>query len=505
MKVSTRLAAGSGLVFVLLTAVLAYEVVQVNRLARLSGELAKSGLAAAELALEQIADLGEMEAALRKFAVTGDPDYATRARQIADAVDARQGALAELDLAPEVRTECGEFENLWRSVRGDLPGGALEESSFEHLLGRLRRAQDKALAVSAAARRSVSEEASRAEASAREARRISYAAALVALLVGGAALVLTVRSIQVPLSRLARGTRAVAQGHFDQRVESAGGDEFASLAADFNEMVRRLGELDQMKKDLLSHVSHELKAPLAAMEETNQLLVEGIPGPITEDQHRLLDLNLQSVRRLSALIAKLLDLSRMEAGVMEYDMRARDLAPVLEGPAAEMEVLAREKGVRIALDLPAQPFMVRGDGDRLYQVVANLLENAIKFSPPGQEVLVSARRFDASPQALPEEVRGRLPWDTSAQGAVLVTVADRGPGIPEDQREAIFERFHQVPRGRRRAGGGVGLGLTICREIAHAHRGALWVTDREGGGSLFTFALPELRQEEVPAQPGGLE
>jgi signal transduction histidine kinase len=504
MRVSTRLATGSGLVFLLLSAVLAYEVVQVDRLARLSGELAKSGLAAAELALEQISDLGDLEAALRKFAVTGDPDYAVRARQIAKAVNARQGAMAALDLSPEVRSECSSFEDLWRVVSGALPASAPDKPSLEDLLRRLKLAEDKALAVSAAARRSVGEEAARAEASAREARRVSYAAALAALLVGAAALVLTVRSIQVPLSRLARGTRAVAQGRFDQRVEAAGGDEFSALAADFNEMVRRLGELDQMKKDLLSHVSHELKTPLAAMEETNQLLVEGIPGPVTEDQRRLLDLNLQSVRRLSALIAKLLDLSRMEAGVMEYDMRARDMVPLLQGPAAELEALARDKGVRVALDLGAGPLLVRGDGDRLYQVVTNLLENAIKFSPPGQEILLSARRLDGAPEVWPEEVRGRLPWDGSAGGAVLISVADRGPGVPEDQREAIFERFHQVRRGRGRSGSGVGLGLTICREIALAHRGTLWVADREGGGSLFTFALPALPREEAPTQPGGL-
>jgi signal transduction histidine kinase len=504
MKVSTRLATGSGMVFLLLTAVLAYEVVQVNRLARLSGEIARSGLAAAELALEQIADLGDLEAALRKFAVTGDPDYAARARQIAKAVDTRQGAIASLDLSPEVRSECGAFEDLWRPVPGALPVGAPEEASLENLLRQLKRAQDKAHAVSTSARRSVDEEAARAGASAREARRISYAAALAALLVGAAALVLTVRSIQVPLSRLARGTRTVAQGRFDQRVEAAGGDEFASLAADFNEMVRRLGELDQMKKDLLSHVSHELKAPLAAMGETNQLLVEGIPGPITEDQRRLLDLNLQSVRRLSALIAKLLDLSRMEAGVMEYDMRSLDVVPLLRGPAAELEALALEKGLRVTLDVGAGPLRVRGDSDRLYQVVANLLENAIKFSPPGQEVLLSARHADAASQALPREVEGRLSWDVSERGAVLISVADRGPGVPEDQREAIFERFHQVPKGRGRSGGGVGLGLTLCREIALAHGGTVWMIDRDGGGSLFTFALPALPREDAPARPGGL-
>ncbi len=502
MKVSTRLAAGSGLVFLLLTAVLAYEVVQVDRLARLSGELARSGLAAAEQALEQIADLGDLEANLRKFAVTGDPDYAARARQIAQAVDARRSAMADLDLAPEVRSECSEFGERWEPVKRGLPREAAEEAPIEGLLARLRRAQDQALAVSVAARRSVDEEAARAGAAARRARNVSYAAALAALLVGAAALVVTVRSLQVPLARLARGTRAVAQGRFDQRVEASGGNEFAALAEDFNEMVRRLGELDQMKKDLLSHVSHELKAPLAAMEETNQLLVEGIPGPVTEDQRRLLDLNLQSVRRLRALISKLLDLSRMEAGVMEYDMRARDLVPLLRGPAGEMEILARERGVGLALDLPGAPLQVRGDGDRLYQVVANLLENALKFSPRGQEVLLAARRIDA-PEVPAAGLSGRLPGEGSSRGAVVVTVADRGPGVPADQREAIFERFHQVPMGRARSGGGVGLGLTICREIARAHGGAVWVEQRPGGGSLFTFALPALTNDETPTGSGG--
>ena len=498
MRVATRLAASSGLVFLLLTAVLAYEVAQVNRLARLSGGLARSGLAAAELSIEQIADLGDLEATAKKGFVTRDPDYSIRVRDLADRVSSRQERMAALGLSEGVRTQWALFGTAWRPVRLAIPGLATGRVAEEDFLARLGRAQAQALAVATATRVAIREDAARAQSSAGRASALSLAAASVALLVGAVALTLAVKSIQGPLTRLARGTRAVAQGRFDRLLEIGGGDEFALLAADFNQMVKKLGELDQMKKDLLSHVSHELKAPLAAMQETNQLLLEGIPGPVTEDQRRLIDLNLQSARRLSALIAKLLDLSRMEAGFMDYDLRPQDLAPILRGACGEMQVLAGERGVGLSLSLPPDPLWIFGDADRLYQVVANLLENAIKFSPRGGEVSISASFATDVPPHTPGRVRGSMTWDPSMKGATLVTVADRGPGIPPDQRERIFERFHQVPRGRGREGGGVGLGLAICREIVSAHGGALWATDNAGQGSLFTVALEPLSSADSP-------
>ena len=502
MRVSTRLATSSGLVFLLLTGVLAYEVGQVNRLARLSGGLARSGLAAAELSIEQIADLGDLEAGAKKAFVTRDPDYSIRVRDLADRVSSRQEKMASLGLSEGVRTQWDLFGTAWRPVRLAIPGfvtGKVVENEF---LGSLGRAQAQALALATATRVAIREDAARAQSSADRASVLSLAAASMALLVGAVALTLTVRSIQRPLTRLARGTRAVAQGHFDELIEIRGGDEFALLAADFNQMVKKLGELDQMKKDLLSHVSHELKAPLAAMQETNQLLLEGIPGPVTEDQRRLIGLNLQSARRLSALIAKLLDLSRMEAGVMDYDLRPHDLSPVLRGACGEMQALAGERGVALRLSLPPHPLWIFGDADRLYQVVANLLENAIKFSPRGSEVRLAASLAEDLPPHTPERVRPSLAWDPSGKEAVLVSVSDSGPGIPADQRDKIFERFHQVPRGRGREGGGVGLGLAICREIVSAHGGAIWVANSDGQGSLFTVALAPLPSADPPvAEP----
>lgn len=501
MKVSTQLAAGTGLVFLLLTAVLAYEVGQVDRLARLGRDMARSGLLAGELSIEQIADLGDLEATARKSFVTLDPDYAVKTWDLARRIGQRRDEMAGLGLSGDVQAQWARFDALWRPVlhaSHDLPSDAAGQEVF---LEGLKRVQTQAFAVAAATRASVRAEVARAGEAARRARTVSYAAALAALLVGAAALVLTVRSIHRPLARLARGAQWVAEGRFDQRVEVGGGDEFARLSADFNRMVDRLGELDQMKKDLLSHVSHELKAPLAAIQETNQLLLEGLPGPVTGDQRRLLDLNLQSVRRLSGLIAKLLDLARMEAGVLDYDLGPCDLGPLLRAACTEMQILARDKGVEVAADLPPEPLWVTGDGDRLHQVAANLLENAIKFSPHGSAVAVSALLAADLPAHAPALVRGHLSWDPGTRCAVLVTVADRGPGVPDDQKERIFDRFHQVRRGRAQ-GSGVGLGLAICREIAAAHGGAIWVTDNAGGGSVFTLALAPCEAPRAPALKG---
>jgi two-component system sensor histidine kinase GlrK len=258
-------------------------------------------------------------------------------------------------------------------------------------------------------------------------------------------------------------------------------------------MVTRLSELDQMKRDLLSNVSHELKGPLASMQETTGLLLEEIPGPLSDSQRRLLELTRKSAARLSGMISKLLDMARIDAGVLEYDLKAQPVEPVIQTALAELHVRAGERGVRLVFQPGQGPYVARLDADRFAQVAGNLIENAIKFSPPGG--LVEAVLEPAGPGlAHPASGRGGSPGGRR----ILITIADRGPGVPEGQREKIFERFHQVPRTARRGEGGVGLGLAICREIVTAHGGDLWVEERPGGGSLFRILLPL-----APAPPSG--
>ena len=155
------------------------------------------------------------------------------------------------------------------------------------------------------------------------------------------------RSISNPLANLTEGTRAIAEGKFYYRLDTSRNDEFSQLARDFNTMTRRLNDLDELKKDFVSHVSHELKAPLASMRETLQLLLEQIPGPLTDKQKRMLELNLQSEHRLTAMISNLLDLSRIEAGVMEYEIKSQDVIPLVQNAIAEIEGQAGEKQIQM--------------------------------------------------------------------------------------------------------------------------------------------------------------
>jgi two-component system sensor histidine kinase GlrK len=254
-------------------------------------------------------------------------------------------------------------------------------------------------------------------------------------------------------------------------------------------MTLRLNELDEMKKDFVSHVSHELKAPLASMRETIQIMLEEIPGPLTERQKRLLTLNLQSGTRLTSMISNLLDLSKTEAGVMEYALKTQDLVPLVRTAVAELEVQAEEKQIQIRSLLPEAPVPAECDGDRIVQVLLNIVGNAVKFSPKHSEVRVRLEAMPRMPENVPDRWRRPITSSTQGEHFGLLTVEDSGPGIPDSDKEQIFEKFHQVRKGKKIAGQGVGLGLSICKRIIQAHRGAIWVEDNPGGGSRFAVLL----------------
>jgi two-component system sensor histidine kinase GlrK len=245
-----------------------------------------------------------------------------------------------------------------------------------------------------------------------------------------------------------------------------------------------------MKRDFVAHVSHELRAPLASIQETIHVLLEQIPGPLSEKQRHLLELNLASGRRLSAMIGNLLDLSRMEAGVMEYELKGNDLVGLARTVVAELQPGAGERELAIELEVPDQPLMVECDGDRIMQIIRNLLGNAIKFSPRGKAITVSVASTPTLPVSLPESWRGKVLSTPEGKQFALLTVTDSGPGVPDEHKERIFEKFHQVRQGKKIMGQGAGLGLAISRTIAEAHHGALWVADNPGGGSVFHLVVP---------------
>src|SRR2546422_3078915 len=193
-------------------------------------------------------------------------------------------------------------------------------------------------------------------------------------------------------------------------------------------MLTRIVEVDQMKKDFISHVSHELKAPLASMQETTHLLLEKIPGPLTEKQKRLLDLNLQSGKRLAQMIGNILDLSRLEAGIVEYDIQAADVADLMHSVVMELSTQARAKSLRILTDIQREPLMVACDPNRMVQLFMNLLENAIHFSHKGGFIGVHVRTLHQLPR-MPQTARTRFSGTHGSKGFALIGISDSGPGI----------------------------------------------------------------------------
>jgi len=244
----------------------------------------------------------------------------------------------------------------------------------------------------------------------------------------------------------------------------------------------------QMKKDFVSHVSHELKAPLASMQETTHLMLERIPGPLTEKQQRLLDLTLQSGKRLAGMIGNLLDLSRLEGGVVDYEMQVQDVGEIAENVVVEFSSQAFAKSIRILTDIPREPLPVICDANRMVQILTNLMDNALRFSSKGGIVSVHVRSVRTVPARAPRPI-------TAECGYILIAIGDSGPGIEDEHKQAIFNIFHQVRRGRKTPGQSLGLGLPIARALVEAHHGRIWVEDNPGGGSVFFVLLPRATQE----------
>jgi len=189
------------------------------------------------------------------------------------------------------------------------------------------------------------------------------------------------------------------------------------------------------------------------------------------------------------MISNLLDLSKTEAGVMEYELKNRNLIPLAHNAIAELDGQAQERNIKIEASLPESPLQVECDSDRIVQVLVNLIGNAVKFSSKGGVVQVKVEAIDRVPDKVPERWRCLIARADEEKPFGLVTVVDSGPGIQDSDKEKVFEKFHQIKRGHQAVGQGVGLGLAICRTIVQAHRGAIWVEDNPGGGSRFLMLL----------------
>jgi signal transduction histidine kinase len=277
------------------------------------------------------------------------------------------------------------------------------------------------------------------------------------------------RGMTSPLREMAEAAQAMAKGDYDQRVTATSNDEVGRLAVAFNQMAAELAETDRVRRDLVANVSHELRTPLTALQATLENLIDGVA---TAD-HRTLQTMLTQVERLGRLVAQLLDLSRLEAGTVPLDRQAFAVAPVLAHAVREQELSA--PGIEIVMDVDDQGLAADGDPERIHQVVANLLENAVRHSPAGAAVQVRARRSDSG---------------------VTIEVVDEGPGIAADDVARVFERFYRADSARASSDGGAGLGLAIARWIVDLHGGEIHPEPCVPHGCRMVVTLP--RATTVP-------
>ncbi|MDB4891475.1 MAG: putative two-component histidine kinase [Gemmatimonadetes bacterium] len=498
MKVGTRLRGAFAFYIALLAAVLVYHV-------RTTQHAVDSGRALADISTRlrvsstsQITRLVQMSSDAEKYFVTHDKGYFDKFLESEQAFGNGLQSLNRQSLSAGERAAFDSLVVKWANVDAQVrslaavsgKSPATGRATVTQLQSTLDEVRDGTRRLAMASQDAMSEEVGASEQAARKAERLSLLTGVSALVLSLLLSALLVRSIVEPLRRLAKGTREVSAGRFDYRLESAGGDEFTQLARDFNSMTERLDELDRMKQDFVAKVSHDLKTPLSSMQETIGVLLDGLAGPLTAKQRQLLELNLDSGRRLSAMLTKLLDLSRIEAG-LQPDFQMLDVAQLVKRSIDRADAARTERAFQLKFTEPEHRLLLRGDDIAITQVVDNLLENAIKFSPLGGVVSVRVSEWPSGGANVPPAHAAAVRRSGLRGSALLLEVADEGPGIPDEEKERVFTRFYQAEAGRAARGrGGVGLGLTICREIVTAHGGAIWVADNEPRGSLFCVLLP---------------
>jgi len=244
--------------------------------------------------------------------------------------------------------------------------------------------------------------------------------------------------------------------------------DFATQLEKANQELKRI---DEMKSEFVSVASHELRTPLAAIKNAVQLILQGKTGEINENQKNFLSMAERNISRLTNILNNLLDLSRIESGKIDLKIEELDPRTPIEFILSSLKPQADGKSIQLRIEIHKELPAVYGDREKIEQILTNLVGNAIKFTPEGGEITVSAR---PSPQG---------------KNKLAISVRDSGIGISEDQFEKIFEKFHQVEGSLHRSVSGTGLGLAITKGLVEAHHGEIWVESQIGKGSTFTFTL----------------
>ena len=311
---------------------------------------------------------------------------------------------------------------------------------------------------------------------------------LAVIATGLAAVLLTLalsRRILRPIEALTAAARKMEKGDLSQRVEVKSGDEIGQLAHAFNAMADGLARLEQLRRNMVTDVAHELRTPLSNIRGYLEAMRDGVtkPSPV------LIDSLYEEAMLLNRLVDDLQELALAEAGQLKLVRQPVALAEIVEKVVNIIQPQVNGKGLTIGIDLPADLPLVDADPDRVGQILRNLLTNAVNYTPPGGQITVAAR-----PVLSAAEVAVGADTSATLSTGVEVSVRDTGIGIAPEHLPYIFERFYRADKSRARATGGAGVGLTIVKQLVEAHGGRVWAESTPGSGAMLGFTLPVSEQ-----------
>jgi len=322
----------------------------------------------------------------------------------------------------------------------------------------------------------------------RETTKISLAIIIFAILFGTVFSYFFTRRICYPIKILQDATDRIASGDLDSRITVNSNDEIGNLGNAFNKMCNKLKELDHMKSEFISNISHNIKTPLTAILEANELMLDRVAGQLSESQIKLLNISKENTVRLTMMVNDLLDISRAEAGLMRYNFQHSDIYDVIHKSINDIRFLAENNNIHIQFDTTAYIPKILLDSDKITQVLDNVLSNAIKFTPPGGTITIKAKEVDSS-FVSPDIVKQNQP--NNVHSFIQISISDTGIGIPVEYHKKIFDKFQQVNNTGKSSIKGTGLGLSIAKHIVIDHGGDIWVENNSSGnGTTFRFVLP---------------
>jgi two-component system sensor histidine kinase GlrK len=465
------LLAGFTLVILPLVGALAYSAFNTERLAGKSRTAVFNASQAARASRSLVDRIAAIERVAQQMTLFNDPGLASDYSRVHRSFKQLAEEIAQLPLdnaqADALNVTVQHEQALYEMITQE--SGAAARPDAKAVAARIDQLIDSARDVLAINNRVQDREVERLRVSAEMVQRNIILLLIFSTAVALAIALALTRYIARPIAEIDAAIRQLGGADFSRAITVRGPEDLRYLGRRLDWLRRRLDEFETQKNRFLRHVSHELKTPLTALREGAELLNDQVAGPLAPPQRQVVGIMRDNSVKLQRLIEELLDYQRALHAAASLKVQPLQLAELVEDATRPHELAAQAKGLRLAVD--AEPAVVEADPEKLRSIVDNLISNAVKFTPPGGVVTVSAR---------------------AVAGEAIIEVHDTGPGVPAEERESIFNLFF---RGRTKSDGGPvrvkgsGLGLAIARELVEAHGGQIAVVG-EGAGGHFRVTLP---------------